>query len=133
MAFILTLVQFAKLRKKRICRSKKNDFLKRILSTMGVDKFFDFDCQKDIKKGKNLARCRDASRRVSTARCHFFSCSIAKAYAPMATADDVPSLVTPTPTHLVGSYQTSWLLNGTLIILPDFSVKRIMSCASIRL
>jgi hypothetical protein len=27
---------------------QKNDFLKRILSTVSVDKFFSFDCQKDI-------------------------------------------------------------------------------------
>ena len=40
---------------------RKIDFLERILSTVGVDKFFDFDCQKDIKKCKNLARCRDVS------------------------------------------------------------------------
>ena len=58
---------------------QKIDFLERILSTVGVDKFFNFDCQKDIKKCKNLARCRDVPWRVSTAGCHFFSCSIAKA------------------------------------------------------
>ena len=29
---------------------QKIDFLERIFSTMDVDKFFDFDSQKDIKK-----------------------------------------------------------------------------------
>ena len=58
---------------------------------------------------------------------------MAKAYAPTATADEVPSLVTPTPTRLVGSYQTCWSLKGTVIILPDFSAKRMQSLTSSRL
>ena len=58
---------------------QKNDFLKRILSTTDVDKFFDFDCQKDMENWEKLAHCRDAPWHVSTAGYHFFSCSIAKA------------------------------------------------------
>ena len=77
-------------------------------STKGVDKFFLFDCQRD-------------------------SCSMAKAYAPTATAEEVPSVVTPTPMRLLGSYHTSISLKGTLTIFPVLAVKRFKSQESIKL
>jgi hypothetical protein len=50
MALFLTLVQFAKLRKKRICRSKKSTFYSAFYQQWVLISFFDFDSQKDIKK-----------------------------------------------------------------------------------
>ena len=37
------------------------DILNDYFSTIIVDKFFRFDCQTDMEKRENLARCRDVS------------------------------------------------------------------------
>jgi len=42
-------------------RSPENRFLHDYFSTISVDKFFLFDCQKDMKNGENLACRRDVA------------------------------------------------------------------------
>ena len=47
-------------KKEAASRSLEKQFLLDYLSTMIVDKFFHFDCQKDMKNWENLARRHDA-------------------------------------------------------------------------
>ena len=41
-------------KKEAACKGLEKQFLKEYFSTIIVDKFFLFDCQKDMKKWKNL-------------------------------------------------------------------------------